>query len=325
MSRPQAVSSERAAEKPVKKRLWKDTIRPYLIGVLAFFLVFVVRRFPVFLVEPFGLLVAKVVARVAKKERRILYQNIEHVLGLPSHSSFAQEFARQVVRHQVFATLETLMSVYRPELLTVEGTGELREKMTNLESHSKGQIVITAHIGSWELCGRFCAQAANRDLFALAKPSKSKEVTKLLDDMRAKMGMNILWTDQKSLFRDMIRVLKEHNWLSFVMDQKPEGRVGPVVHFYGRPTEFVSGPASMAIKFNVPLLAAFCVREAPFRYRLIATEVIPSEHGIEDEVVLTQKIANEIERVIRIYPEQWCWNYKRWRLEEHPELSKSPN
>ena len=110
------------------------------------------------------------------------------------------------------------------------------------------------------------------------------------------------------------------------MDQKPVGRVGPIVDFLGQPTEFVAGPAAMAIKTKAPVLGVYCVREAPFTYRVITDPIDVNLMALEDrqteltkgdrEQLLTQQMANSIAKVITLYPEQWSWSYKRWRFSE---------
>ena len=57
----------------------------------------------------------------------------------------------------------------------------------------------------------------------------------------------------------------------------------------------------------------FFVSEGPMRYR-VSNVLLNKGHGIESEQEVTQIMATEIERVIKLYPEQWVWNYKRWKI-----------
>jgi len=107
--------------------------------------------------------------------------------------------------------------------------------------------------------------------------------------------------------------LKRAECVGFVMDQKPEGRNGPVVPFFGIPTEFVSGPATMTARTGCAVIALFCVRTGPFSYRLLSETLVPPGHAESDELALTTRMAGAIEAAIRLYPEQWTWGYKRWR------------
>jgi KDO2-lipid IV(A) lauroyltransferase len=250
----------------------------------------------------------------AGRELRYLGGNVARVYGLPADSAFGALFKRQNIAHQIVCALETLRAIQGPAAVSVRGFDALKVPVTAAERAGKGHVMITAHLGSWELCAHYGQLAATKPFHVLAKPSKSAAVTAVLDRLRRRMGTPVLWTDRKTLLRDMLGALRRGESVGFVMDQKPEGRQGPVVDFFGIPTEFVSGPAAMAARFDCAVIAIFCLREGPFRYRLLTQELVPTGHGQKDEAALTGMMAQAIERVIRLYPEQWAWNYKRWRV-----------
>ncbi len=185
--------------------------------------------------------------------------------------------------------------------------------MEKISASGNGLIFITAHHGSWELVANEIARATGKTFVALAKPSKLPEFTDVLTKLRGKADTKVLYTDSKNLLRDMIKTLKENGNLGFVMDQKPEGRVGPIVEFLGQPTEFVTGPAKLAARHGSPVVAIFCMRTGPWAYRIEFETVVGPDQNLLDEQGLTQKMATAITRSIQIYPEQWIWNYKRWR------------
>lgn len=249
------------------------------------------------------------------KDRRLLHRNAAAVYGLAPHSRFMGMFERQVRDHQLAAFFETIANaVAQKPRLEVEGLEELEQVVQTSLSAGNGLIVVTAHLGSWELVASSVAKVSNVPFSALAKPSKNPAFTKFLDSLRARMNTRVLWTDSKNLLRDMLGVLKKGECLGFVMDQKPEGRVGHQVDFFGRKTAFVSGPAKISSRSQTPILAVFCVRQSPWRYRVVAESIKVSEQ--DSEVAVTQKMATVMERYIRLYPEQWLWNYKRWRLDQ---------
>jgi KDO2-lipid IV(A) lauroyltransferase len=250
--------------------------------------------------------------RFATKESYLLDQNIDHILHLPAESTFAKIFKEQVIRHQLTTVFEAIKGVARPNTIQVEGLEELRSKMEQIESQDHGQILFTAHLGCWEFVALFAARFTDKKFFALAKPVNSQFLTDALAINRSKMGISVLWTDKSNLLKSMIRCMKAKDWLSFVMDQKPQGRQGPEVDFYDKKIAFVGGPAQMSIRNNAPIIGVFCLRCGPMHYRIISEVIVPAEHNIVDQQELTQKMASVIEKYIKLYPEQWCWNYKRW-------------
>lgn len=280
----------------------------------------------------FGLicmLIDKIGRPLCKKDCRKIARNIDRILGIPPDSEESKDFQRKVLKHQVASSVESFKSSFNHDLIEVEGLDELKSRFTaNLEK-GRGLIIITGHMGSWELAAYYCSLASDGKFNALAKPSKLEAATRILDEYRLRMNTKTLWTNQKSLMKQMVSTLKQGESLGFVMDQRPDKLKGPIVDFMGQPTPFVLGPAWASIRCGSPVVAVFCMREGPCKYRLINTELLPADHGQSDADAITQAMAAEIERVIRLYPEQWVWNYTRWHFDRPPvrpdeQLQKEP-
>lgn len=262
---------------------------------------------------------------LCKKDCRKIERNIDKILGIPPGSEESKNFQHQVLKHQVASSVESFKSSYNHDLIQVEGLDELKNKISvNLEK-GRGLIITTGHMGSWELVAYYCSLASNGKFNALAKPSKLEAATRILDEYRLRMNTKTLWTNQKSLMKQMVATLKQGESLGFVMDQRPDKLKGPVVDFMGQPTPFVLGPAWASIRCGSPVMSVFCMREGSCKYRLISTELLPADHGQTDADEMTQMMAAEIERVIRLYPEQWVWNYTRWHFDRPlPSSQRKP-
>jgi lauroyl/myristoyl acyltransferase len=273
-----------------------------------------IRLIPKVIVPWIAYLFSILAPRLMQRDRRLIEENVNRVYKLPGQSSFSTTFQKQVFRSQALVALETFKhQLSNRDLIHVHGLDELGREVERLGAPGKGMIVATAHHGSWEMVASLTAKVSGKTFVALAKPSKLPEFTEVLDKLRGRGNTQILWTDSKNLLRDMMKTLKQGGNLGFVMDQKPEGRVGPIVDFLGQPTEFVTGPAKLAARHQSAVIAIFCMRTGPWEYRIVSETVVEAAHGISDEQVLTQKMATAITKAIQLYPEQWVWNYKRWR------------
>lgn len=221
-------------------------------------------------------------------------------------------FARQVLRFQASMLIETLKELIRPGSLTIEGTDEYKAVLINALEAKKGVVIVTAHLGSWEMVAACGAKATQGPFHALAKPTESAALNQTLDALRSHHGTNVLWTDQKTLLRSMMAALKANEPLGFVMDQKPDMRVGPSVPFMGQDTIFAAGPAKIILKQRPPVVSVYCVRLAPWRYKIYAEDITKDLSECQDVESITGRLAIKIEQRINQYPEQWLWNYKRW-------------
>ncbi len=250
-----------------------------------------------------------------RKEVDRLGKNVELVYKLPAGTHFAKMFAKQVFFHQIVSNLESIKIIQKPHTAEFTGEPEFKAEVAKAEALGLGSIIISGHVGTWELLGILVSRQARAPMTVLAKRSKVAGVTEALTWLRDLMPVTILWNDRKDLLSEMMAVLKRGNSLGFVMDQKPLGRGGRhIVPFLGQDTEFVAGPAAMVHRSGCAAISTYCVREAPFQYRLISKTVVASGDGRgADQTEITSLLAADIGAMILRYPEQWCWNYKRWR------------
>ena len=294
-------------------------VTAHLVRWSAWGLAYGIAALPLAVMEHLAVIFVALAVPFLRKETRNLYRNVEAIYGLPRHSTFARQFCRQVFLAQVLTNLESIKEILRPGSLTIEASSELSAAVARAEGAGAGHMLITAHLGSWELCGQEGLKVSNRKLFPLAKPPKIAGMQRFLNELRSRMRVEVLWTDSRSLFKDMLRAVRQGHGLGFVMDQKPANKeASPVVSFLGRPTPFVAGPAAVASLSGAAVISIFVVRVGRGKYRVLGRELFPARHGQSDEAELTQAMAGEIERVIRLFPEQWAWNYRRWRFDTAP-------
>ena len=248
------------------------------------------------------------------RDRRVIAANLNRVYGLASHSSFSRSFVGQNLRTQALIMLETIRYVFRPGDLKIEGYNDA-SRVLAAAANDDGVVIITAHHGSWELAGHAAAKFLGRPFYVLAKPSKSTWLTPVLNQVRERLGMSVLWTDSKSLLRDMMAVAGRKEHLGFVMDQRPEHRQsGHPSVFLGVPgTPVVQGPVLMATRKAMPVIGVYMMRTGPCRYRFYAQEILPAGHRETDEAKVAQLMADNMSAMIRLYPEQGSWNYRRWK------------
>jgi KDO2-lipid IV(A) lauroyltransferase len=265
---------------------------------------------------PLARFLSVVLLPLARKDLARLRQNVALIYNLPPGTHFAKLFEKQVFYHQIVSNLESIKIIQKPHTAQFSGESEFKRQVELAEQAGRGSIIISGHLGCWELLGILVSRQARSPMTVLAKRSKVRGVTKALNWLRDAMPVRILWSDRKDLVAAMTGVLTQGDALGFVMDQRPLGKGGRhVVPFLGRDTEFVAGPAAMVHRTGCAAIATYCVREAPFRYRLITKTLIASGDGLSaDQTELTKTLAQDISATILRYPEQWTWNYKRWQL-----------
>jgi lauroyl/myristoyl acyltransferase len=243
------------------------------------------------------------------REKKVLAQNLYYIYGLEPFSIMSLRLSWQIMRHQLVTFF--MLSLYRwgKGALEMRGEKEFGQALRDFEKRNQNRILITGHVGNWELLGAYIKKYSRVDVCVLAKKNKRKIVDIWLNGLRQHFGLKVLWLGKTHFQRQMFKELSLSHWVCFVMDQKPLKNQGVGVNFLGKPCDFVKGPAQLASKKSKEIFAAFCVKEAG-SYRLLF-EIIPIG-DCESVDAVTQKLASSIEQVVRRYPEQWCFNYKRW-------------
>lgn len=258
----------------------------------------------------------------SRREMEIARTNFRRVLQVPEAK--VELLLRRLCTEQLAIQLESIRGLLSPGSVEVEGAEGLQTLLERVDAQGRGTLVVTAHLGSWEILVHWLSRLSPRQFHLLAKRTRMAPVTRFVGRLRELSGARTLWVGDKSLVRDMLRVIKNGEGLGFAMDQKPRKSRGPAVRFFGLPTAFVGGPGAIAVRTQCPVVSAYCLRVSPFRFLLVGRELLPADHGLEDEASLTQVLADDIEAEIRRHPEQWMWTYRRWRFDATGAVVDAP-
>ena len=194
----------------------------------------------------------------------------------------------------------------------IEGLHHLTDYIQSSDRNGKGAVIATCHSDNWELMGGAFAQYGI-SLVGVAKKQKSGGMDRFINEYRTLIGMHITY---KTGVREMFQMLADGWFIGLIMDQDTNRHDGVIVKFFGEPTNFMPGAASMARFRDIPIFPAFMHRTADRRHKLIVYPPIYVEKTRdkrEDLRRTTQELATLIERHIREYPEQWFWLHDRWK------------
>lgn len=177
------------------------------------------------------------------------------------------------------------------------------------------------HFGNLEVLAWSVALAMHksgqRRVSTLAKATKFPFLTQLITRYRNYIGVSVLLNNQKSLFREMVKTLKQKEGLGFILDQKPQ-KGGLFVSFFKEPAAFPHHGFEFVLSMKVPVLFVGVRRIAPGYFECLCEEGY-TDHLSEsrpDSTVhiepMMAKFARWLERIVRESPSQWSWDYKKW-------------
>ncbi len=180
-----------------------------------------------------------------------------------------------------------------------------------LEKHldnKQGVILLSAHVGNWELMGAYLAMIGY-PINVVAREIYDKRLDRLLVAMRNRRGVNIIYREGRVNTKKMISVLKKGEVLGILMDQ--DTRVGGIfVDFFGRPAYTPTAVSQFARIKNTVVVPGFVYRKKNLRHQVVIMEQCSG--GVNEEKE-TREYTKIIEDFIRKYPEQWVWMHPRWK------------
>ncbi|HTG00218.1 MAG TPA: lysophospholipid acyltransferase family protein [Nitrospirota bacterium] len=203
-----------------------------------------------------------------------------------------------------------MMTPERARRVTVfSGEEEIQKAL----DEGRGVVVVTGHIGNWELMGQ-AATAKNYPMSVIAAPLEPQQVSDFIVSVRARSGVRTILRGRPGAAKEIIRVFKENRILGILIDQDTDVE-GAFVDFMGSPAWTPTAAASMALKFGAPVLFAFTRREGTCRHRVTVERLslITTGNVDQDIVMNTAAFTKKIEQSIRACPEQWVWMHRRWR------------
>jgi KDO2-lipid IV(A) lauroyltransferase len=241
------------------------------------------------------------------RDRRLARENLARVFpGWPAKRvrTEARRVFEEIGRNAFdFLRYPALEPEARRRLVRFEG----REHLEAAVRDGRGAVIVTGHLGSWEVLAAALVEAGY-PLLALARPLREARLDRALAEHRLRMGVRTL--SSRALPLQALRHLRGGGFLGILADQRIK-RGGVTVDFLGQRTRMTEGPARLAVASGAPLIPLGIHREPDHTHTVTVLPPI-SPSSDRDAGVLTQEVARALERLILRAPEQWIWIHPRW-------------
>ncbi len=190
--------------------------------------------------------------------------------------------------------------------------GELEgwQHIAAARARGKGIVLVTGHLGHWELGGLTLA-SRGVPMSVVTLPEPSEALMRWRSAARRTLGIGTIAVGpgHDFAFVEMMRTLRDNACLAMLVD-RPHPGTGTRVRQFGHTTEYSTGPAMLAHHTGAAIIPAFVIQQPDHRYRAIACPPVEMTTGPLRETLPenTQRIADVFESVIRSHPDQW-FNY----------------
>jgi len=191
--------------------------------------------------------------------------------------------------------------------MSYEGYEHLQEALDG----GAGAILVIPHLGCWDWAGAWVA-TQGVPITVIVEPLDPPEVFEWFADVRRALGMTVVPLGPEAASAS-IRALRNNEVLCLLSDRDIGGG-GVEVTFFGERTTLPAGPATLALRTGAPILPVGAYYRGAFHHGVVRPPIPVERAGSlrEDVARVTQRIADELEGLIRKAPEQWHLMQPNW-------------
>lgn len=191
-----------------------------------------------------------------------------------------------------------------------------QELFDEIINSPKGAIIASSHVGNFEISGYLLHQTRKRIngiIYSEENPVIQHYRNQILRENNVQQ-IPVL-EDMSHIFL-INNVLSNGEILTMPCDRLYTGNKFVKVDFMGQKADFPTGAYHLAVKFDVPVLTLFVMKESVNRYQIYLSRIdrYPGNYLSADEKIkmLAGNYVEELEKILRKYPEQWYNFYKFW-------------
>jgi KDO2-lipid IV(A) lauroyltransferase len=238
----------------------------------------------------------------SKSIRNGTLANAKRILGSRSTLRQQTKLARAVLMNFIRFCVDIARSrqMSREQIVSQISAIHGDEHFTKAREKKRGIIIVTAHLGSFEV-GMAALRQREPKIHVVFRRDEFDDFNRLRSELHARL--------------DIHEAILDHGWTVWIRlrdalladeavvmqgDRVLPGQKGQRVPFLGGHIEMPTGQVKLAAVTGSPILPVFCVRDSDNRMQLF---VEPAICGKDKDAL--EQLARVIEKYVRRYPEQW--------------------
>jgi predicted LPLAT superfamily acyltransferase len=171
------------------------------------------------------------------------------------------------------------------------------------ESFEKGQgcLLISAHLGNWEIAGNLLEQL-EMPINVVMLDAENEQLKLYLASQNRKATFKVIPIKNDMSHLLGIRIALQNGEIVCIHgDRFVPGARTMEADFFGQAAHFPQGPFQVAAKFKVPYHIVFALKDGVYGYKFSSTpgKITDNPHEVLNDFV------NELENRVSEHPEQW--------------------
>ncbi len=246
--------------------------------------------------------------------RRAGMRNLE--LALPE---LPPEARKKILRRVYIHLGWQLVEFCRMTRYTAENTRnwmrtEGLEHYLAAQARGKGVLIITGHLGAWELSS-FYHSLMGHPMGMIIRNLDNRRLDQYVNGIRCLHGNFVISKDDFG--RGLLKAIRAGGTVGILMDTNMTPPQGQFVPFFGVDACTGTGLAHIARQTGAAVLPGFMFWEPAERRYVLRfgpeVEMPRTANRAADILEGTRRATAVIESWIRRYPDQWLWIHRRWK------------
>lgn len=244
-----------------------------------------------------------------RKSNRYTNLYFRRILKFSRWKSFRYVFKTYYRFGQTFLDKVAILSgMYTDFSIEFDG----HDRLMKMAADNTGGVLISAHVGNWEIAGHFLKKT-NNPVNVLMYDREREAVKKVLKDSIENRSFKMI-TIQND-FSHLLEIKRAMDAKEFICAHGDRVvKADPVrnkrIDFLGQPVNIPRGPFELSVRFNVPHIFVFAIKESAKHYHFYAIEGRPESRGNVDMMI--EDYVASMEKLLRAHPEQWFNFYDYW-------------
>lgn len=244
------------------------------------------------------------------RSSRSIFQYFHRKIGYSRFRALISVYRNYYVFGQTLLDKVVVMAEL-PNRFTFEFDGE--PYLHDVVSGGKGGILLSAHLGNWEVAGHLFSRLQTR-INIVMFDGEHQRIKSYLEGITGGRNVNVIvLKDDLSHIYAIHDALSKQELVCMHADRFLGGNKTMEMNFLGEPARFPIGPFLLACTFRVPVSLVFAFKETTHHYHLYATEPVvyqsARQGGVEKAI---QDFVQVMEGKVRKYPLQWFNYYDFW-------------
>lgn len=277
---------------------------------------FLVKVCPLWIGRPFSWLVTAAYYPFISVRRHNYQNNLRRILGrdVSGWRLFVTTFRMLVNYAYYLIDLFRFNDTEQRKLLSLLSGQSGYERLREALAEGKGAILMTAHLGNWELGGIILSQLGH-PVNVVYYPDGSSRLDRARTRQRMMSGVKEIRLEPGALSPlTMMRALQKGEVVALQGDKLFKDP-GMKVEFFGEPAYFPKGPVVLSMTTGAPIVPSFIVIDKHDKYNIIVEEPIyPVKTGERDRdiEINLKRVVKVLEKNIGQYHEQWYCLTEFW-------------